>query len=142
MDFQLRQYGPASTPEELAAMTDRVSVIGDRMLLLHELPVQSPFSINVMFDRVEEYARDWPRFGYVVDLTDARRPDSETRAALRTRVARLGPRLTHVAIVVGNNLIMRAMARLMAHGMGLSSVSTHATRPEAIEGAWSEVGRQ
>jgi hypothetical protein len=43
--------------------------------------------------------------------------------------------VAHVAIVVGGNLIMRAMARLFAYGMGLRSVSVHETRAEAIEEA-------
>jgi hypothetical protein len=43
--------------------------------------------------------------------------------------------VTHVAIVVGGNLLMRAMARLVAYGMGLRSVSVHLTPAEAIEEA-------
>ena len=103
--------------------------------------MQSPFSVNLMFDRLETLSRDWDRFSYVVDLTEAKRPDPETRAALKERVRRVSPRVAHVAIVVGNNLLMRAMARLFAHGMGLASVSVHATRAEAIEEAGSDMGR-
>ena len=72
-----------------------------------------------MFDRLEALARGLGAFSYVVDLTEASRPDPETRAALKERVLRINPRVAHVAIVVGNNLIMRAMARLFAYGMGL-----------------------
>jgi hypothetical protein len=118
-----------------------VSVVGERVLLLRELPVQSPFSIDVMFDRVEALSQDWPQFAYVVDLTEAKRPNPQTRAALKVRATRIQPRLAHVAIVVGNNLIMRAMARLFAHSMGLLSASIHATRAEAIERVRSDGGR-
>jgi hypothetical protein len=52
-------------------------------------------------------------------------------------VVRISPRVAHVGIVVGGNLLMRAMARLVAYGMGLRSVGVHLTRAEAIE----EVGR-
>jgi hypothetical protein len=134
-------YGPESSREERDAIADRVSVIGDRLLLLREVPVQSPFSVNLMFDRVETLANAWDRFAYVVDLTEAKRPDPETRAALKERVLGMSPRIRHVAIVVGSNLIMRAMARLFAHGMGLISVSVHATRADAIEEAGVEMGR-
>jgi hypothetical protein len=141
VDLAQRAYGPESSRDERNAIADRVSVIGDRLLLLREVPVQSAFSVNLMFDRVETLARDWDRFGYVVDLTEAKRPDPETRAALKGRVLGVSSRISHVAIVVGNNLIMRAMARLFAHGMGLVSVSIHATRAEAIEEAGVEMGR-
>jgi hypothetical protein len=133
--------GPESTREETAAIADRVSIVDEGILLLHEIPAQSPFSVNVMFDRFETLARDWDRFAYVVDLTEAKRPDPETRAVLKERVLRVKLRVTHVAVAVGNNLLMRAMARLFAYGMGLASVGIHATRAEAIEEARRVMGR-
>ena len=141
MELTERAYGPESTPQESEAIADRVSVIDDRLVLIRELPVQSAFSVNLMFDRLDALTRDWDRFAYVVDLIEARRPDAATRAALKDRVVRVNSRVTHVAIVVGSNLIMRAMARLFAHGMGLDSASIHATRAEAIEEAAVEMGR-
>ena len=98
-------------------------------------------SVNLMFDRMERFARAWDRFAYVVDLTEAKRPDPETRAVLKARVVRLLPRITHVAVAVGDNLLMRAMARLFAYGMGLPSVGIYATRAEAIEEARRVMGR-
>ena len=141
MELELHAYGPESTREESEAIAGRVSVIDDRILLLQELPIQSPFSVNLMFDQMEHLARDWGQFAYVVDLTEAKRPDPETRAALKARVLRVRPRVVHIAVAVGDNLIMRAMARLFAHGMGLASVGVHATRAEAIEEARRVMGR-
>jgi hypothetical protein len=141
MELAERAYGPDASPDEREAIADRISVIGDRLLLYRETPVQSPFSINLLFDRLEALTRDWDTFGYVVDLTEAKRPDPQTRAVLKDRVARVNPRLGHVAIVVGNNLIMRAMARLFAYGMGLTNVSIHVTRADAIEEVRVEMGR-
>ena len=137
MELAPHAYGPGATREESEAIADRVSIVGERILVIHELPVQTPFSVDLMFDRIERLARAWDRFAYVVDLTEAARPGPETRAVLKERVLRISPRVAHVAIVVGGNLIMRAMARLFAYGMGLRSVSIHVTRAEAIE----EVGR-
>jgi hypothetical protein len=136
-----RAYGPESTREEIDAIADRVSVVDERILLMHEIPVQSPYSVKLMFDRVETLARNWDRFAYIVDLTEAKRPSPETRAALKERVLRISSRVRHVAVVVGNNLLMRAMARLFAFGMGLSSVGIHTTRAEAIEEARRVMGR-
>ena len=141
MELAPHAYGPGATREESEAIADRVSVVGERILLIYELPVQSPFSVDLMFDRVEQLARAWDRFAYVVDLTEAKRPGPEARAALKIRVVRLLPRITHVAVAVGDNLLMRAMARLFAYGMGLPSVGIHATRAEAIEEARRVMGR-
>jgi hypothetical protein len=139
--LEQRAYGPESTREETAAIADRVSMIDEGILLLHEIPVQSPFSVNIMFDRFETLARDWDRFAYVVDLTEAKRPGPETRAVLKERALRVKLRVTYVAIAVGNNVLMRAMARLFAYGMGLASVGIHATRAEAIEEVRRVMGR-
>jgi hypothetical protein len=141
VDLEQRPYGPESTREEREAIADRVSVVDDRILLLHEVPVQSPFSVKLMFDRFRTLARDWDRFAYVVDLTEAKRPNPETRAALKAEILGLSPRVTHLAVMVGDNLLMRAMARLFAYGMGLTNVSIHATRAEAIEEARRAMGR-
>ena len=136
---------PANEPVPAGSSGDsiaaRVTLIGPRALLMREVPDQSPSSINAMFDRVEALTAGWDRFSYVVDLTEARRPDPETRATLKERVRRINPRITHVAIVVGRNLIMRAMARFVAHGMGMVSVSVHATLAEAVKEIGSGMGR-
>ena len=136
-----RAYGAESTSEQCEAIRDRVSVIDERILFLYELPVQSPFSVNLMFDRMELLAREWDRFAYVADLTEAKRPDAETRAALKARVLPLIPRIEYLGVVVGDNRLMRAMARLFAYNMGLTSVAIHATRAEAIEEARRVMGR-
>ena len=141
MELAPHAYGPGATREESEAIADRVSIIGERILLIYELPVQTPFSVDLMFDRIERFARAWDRFAYVVDLTEAKRPDPETRTVLKARVLRLLPRITHVAVAVGDNLLMRAMARLFAYGMGLPSVGIHATRTEAIEEARRVMGQ-
>jgi len=141
LQLEQRPYGPESTHEEREAIADRASVVDDRILLIHEIAVQSPFSVKVMFDRFQSLARDWDRFAYVVDLTDAKRPDPETRAALKAQILGISPRVTHLAVAVGDNQLMRAMARLFAYGMGLTNVSIHATRAEAIEEARRAMGR-
>ena len=86
VELEQRPYGPESTREEREAIADRVSVVDDRILLIHEVPVQSPFSVKLMFDRFQALAHDWDRFAYVVDLTEAKRPNPETRAALKAQI--------------------------------------------------------
>jgi hypothetical protein len=141
VELEQHPYGPEATCDEREAMANRVFTFDERLVFMHELPVQSPFSVNLMFDRIELLARNWDRFAYVVDLTEAKRPDAETRVVLKARVGRLIPRVAHVAVVVGDNLLMRAMARLFAYNMGLASVGIHSTRAEAIEEARCAMGR-
>ncbi len=127
-----RPYGPSSAPEEVASIRRRVSWIADGIVLLHEIPIQTPFSVGVIFDELERLIARCDRPHHLVDLTDARRPSAETRALIKERIRRVRPKLDRVAIVVGGNVVIRAMARLMAPGMGLSPATIHSTRQEAI----------
>ena len=111
----------------------RVSKVEDRLFLLVEVPHQSPFTIDVIFDRLEELAVGLRRFAYVVDLCGVERPDARTRAELRRRVAGINPRLAHVGLVVGMNAVIRAVAKLAAFAVGFPSFSFHMTVDEALE---------
>jgi hypothetical protein len=130
-----RPYGPDATQEERDAIADRVSVIGERLLLMHELTVQTPFSVSLIFDRLEALTKDWDRFAYVLDLTDATRPDAEVRAAIKSRIARISERVVSVAAVVGDNRLMRAMVRLVGYGLGIRNIRVCRSREEAISEA-------
>src|SRR5262249_24822828 len=66
----LRPYGPSSTPEEVAAIRRRVSWVADGIVLLHEIPIQTQFSVGVMFDELESLIAPCDRLHYLVDLTD------------------------------------------------------------------------
>lgn len=130
-----RPYGPDATQEERDAIADRVSVIGERLLLMHELNVQTPFSVSLIFDRLETLTKDWDRFAYVLDLTDSTRPGAEVRAAIKSRIARISARVALVAAVVGDNRLMRAMVRLVGYGLGIRNIRVCRTREEAISEA-------
>lgn len=131
-ELAVRPDGLVDGPSEIEGVRARVWLASERLIVLHELPRQSARSIGLMFDYMEELARPWPRFAHVVDLSDAGRPDAEVRAELRRRVERIRGRLIWVGIAVGENIIMRAMARVVAHAIGLGPVSMHTTRDEAI----------
>jgi hypothetical protein len=127
-----RPYDVDCSPEERAAIAGRVSVPADHIVMLHELPVQTVYTVGLMGDRLAELTRDWKAFGFLLDLTEARRPGAEVRAALRRQGGVVRDGAQHVAIVVGNNVVIRAMARLVGHALGYRSMSLHATRGEAI----------
>jgi hypothetical protein len=128
-----RPYGPGSTPAEVEAMLARVRVIEERIVLWHEIPVQSPFSISIMSERLQELVRGWDHFCEIVDLREARRPDAETRRVLKHKLSELQPRLDHLACIVGRNVVIAAMVKLVAYANGVRNVSLHADLPGALE---------
>jgi hypothetical protein len=127
-------------PEARAALRKRVSRIGDRLFLLVEVPVQTPFTLDVLFDRLEELADGLDRFAYVVDLIGVRRPDARVRERLKQRAARINHRLVHVGLAVGGNAVIRAVAKLTAFSIGFRSFSFHKSVDEAVEACRRALG--
>jgi len=133
MAIETRPYGPETSPAERLELRDRVWQLEDAIFMMAEIPVQTPFTLDVLFDRLEEMSAGLNRFAYVVELSGVRRPDARTRERLRQRVARINPRLAHVGVVVGANAVIRAVAKLAAFAVGFKSISFHPTADEALE---------
>jgi hypothetical protein len=108
--------------------------------MMVEVPVQTPFTLDVLFDRLEELADGLDRFAYVVDLSAVKRPDARVRERLRQRAAQINPRLVHVGLVVGGNTVIRAVAKLAAFSIGFRSFSFHRSVDEAVEACRRALG--
>jgi hypothetical protein len=141
MPVEPRPYGPESSPEEIDALRARIEVTPSGVLVFNEVPVPTVFSVTVLWDRFEELIAGRSTVSYVADLTGVQRPTAEVRAALKQRATRLKDRYGHVALVVGDNVVIRAMARLFAYSMGLRSVSLHPSRDQAIDEVRRDLAR-
>jgi hypothetical protein len=133
MSTEARPLGTGAPSEERDELRRRVWPVEDRLFMMVEVPRQTPCTVDVFFDRLEELAAGMDRFAYVVDLTGVERPDAQTRAQLRRRVMAINSRLAHVSIVVGANAVIRAVAKLAAFAIGFRSTSFHMTVEEATE---------
>jgi len=133
MTIEARPYGSDTSPAERSELRGRVSKLDDRLFMMVEVPVQTPFTLDVLFDRLEELATGLDRFAYVVDLSGVKRPDARVREKLRQRVTQINPRLAHAGVVVGANAVIRAVAKLAAFAIGFRSISFHMSVDEAVE---------
>lgn len=133
MSTEARPLGPGALPDERDRLRGRVWQIEDRLFMLVEVPHQTPFTVDVLLDRLEELSAGLDRFAYVVDLTGVNRPDAQTRERLRRRIAEINPRLAHVGLAIGTNVVIRAVAKLAAFAIGFRSISFHMTVDEATE---------
>ena len=133
MSIEARPLDAHSTPVEVDELRARVSQLEDRLFMFDEVPVQTPFTLDVLFDRLEEMTAGLDRFAYVVDLSRVKRPNAQVRERLRHRVDRIRPRLAHVAVAVGGNAVIRAVAKLAAFAVGFRSFTIHASLDEAVE---------
>jgi tryptophan synthase alpha subunit len=140
MIIEARPYGPEASPDIELEIRKRVWKVEDRLFMLVEVPVQTPFTLDLFFDRLEQLAMGLDRFAYVVDLTGVKRPDARARERLRERVRRINPRLAHVGVVVAANSVMRAVAKLAAFAIGFGSFSFHTSVDEALEACRRALG--
>ena len=140
MQIETRPYGPDAAPAELEALRSRVRKVADRVFVYDEIPIQSTFTLDLLFDRLEELSAGLDRFAYVVDLRGVKRPGAEVRERLKQRVKRLNPRLAHVGLVVGSDVVIRAVAKLAAFAIGFRSFTSHGTVEEAVEACRRELG--
>ena len=133
MQIESRPYGADAAADEIEALRARVWKVEDRLFVYDEVPVQSLFTLDLLFDRLEELAAGLDRFAYVVDLRGVKRPGAEVRERLKQRVDRLNPRLAHVAAVVGNNVVIRAVAKLAAFAIGFRSFTSNVSVEDGLE---------
>jgi hypothetical protein len=133
MSDEAQAGGSDAAPVDLAELRGRVARLEDRLFILREVSTQTPFTVDVLFDRLEELAAGLERFAYVVDLTQVRRPDAMTRERLKARVLRINQRLAHVGLAIGSNVVIRAVAKLTGFAIGFPSFSFHATVDQATE---------
>jgi hypothetical protein len=117
---------------DIEAFSARVWVNDEGIVFFEEVPVMTVFGVDAEWDRFEELTAGRDHINYIVDLTQTQRPTAEVRAALKRRIARVKARLGYGALVIGDNVLMRAAARLISFSIGIGPMSMHMTREEAV----------
>lgn len=132
MELEARAYGPDSTPDEVQAIRDRISVLRDDIILYREMPVQSPFHLDLFDDELGRLALTMPQLALLIDLTEARPPSAETRERLRQIFGALTT-LRAAAVFTGRNFVVNLAAKFVLSGLNLRSYTIHRTQEEAIQ---------
>lgn len=130
VEIEKRPYGEDSTEEEREAIAERVSLYSDGLIALRQMPVPTPFSLDLMWDRIREISQDMPSFSMMVDLSETSKPSDEVRTHLKKLFATIRP--AHVAAFTERNPILTKAASVIFGKLGLSSYSVHRTRADAL----------
>jgi hypothetical protein len=120
---------------DVETLRSRVTLVQERLVLFREIPFQTPRTVDVMFDRLEELTEPWPTFVVVLDLRGIERPGAEARQQLLARMRSVHSRFAHLAVAVGADPVLRAVAKVVAVTLGFSSTSFHATLEQAMDAA-------
>jgi len=130
--IQHRKYLEDSTAEEIKAIEARVSVLQDRIICLREIPVISSYTVNLVFKKLTELAKQYESCVYLVDLTNTGLPDAESRRHINENFKQTLSNVKHVAFVTGRNFIINTAARFVMHQSGMDSFSIHKNIEEAL----------
>lgn len=110
--IERKVYGPDSTNEEVEAIRARLSRHNHDTFIWHELPLQSPFSVEIMCDEIKRQTAELPAFNFVVDLTEAEPPPQEVRTALYRTLDSL-TKMKRCACFTGRNFLINAAAKFV-----------------------------
>jgi len=130
--FEKRPYKEDASPEEIQAIKNNISIYNSNIIYYNEIPVVSPFSIEISFDQVELLAKQLDSYGLLIDVRNSKRPDAETRRVINNRFFKLCENVEHVAFCTGSNFLINTVARFVVHRTSLNSFSINKTIEQSI----------
>lgn len=112
-----RPYCENSTVEEIHLIENRVYIweSSKNIIFLNEVSHQSVFTVNLVFDKIEKLTRDLPRFGMLVNLSNIKRPDAETRRTVNYRYGQL-KKMHYCSIYTGKNQLLNTTVKFIMYG--------------------------
>ncbi len=139
--LEKRQYNEDSTPYEIELIRSRTFLYEEGIIRANELPVVSPFTITLCFDKIEELAQSRETFALIIDLRDSARPDAKGRRVLNERFMNIASRLSHCSYITGKNAIINTAIRFVMYGTGLKSFSVDSDEETAIKKLKDAIGK-
>ena len=130
--IEKRAYGPDSTEEEIQMLRNRVQLLEAGILLFREVPVMSPFEIDITTDEIAKYLNSGQAKYIIIDLIGVAPPDSLLRAKLKESYSPYADQIEHVAFFTGMNAILNLVAKFMVRTVGYKKYSFHKTMDQAV----------
>lgn len=124
-----------TTKQEIEAIRSRVGLCEDRIVCYHELPQQSIFSVDLVFDEFLKYKEELGTFCVLVDLSEAGRPSAETRVVLNQRFASFRDVFIHTFFYTGKNRVINTAIRFLMYGSGYINYSVCSNYEDALNAA-------
>jgi hypothetical protein len=128
--LERREYGPSSTPAEIEAIKERVSLYSGDIILYRELPVQSVFHLDLFEERLTELGAGMRFYDLLIDLTEAEFPSGAIRARLK-RMFLAQKKLRNIAVFTGKNFVINTAAKFVLSEPGLK-FSVHTQVEQAL----------
>ncbi len=126
-------YFEGSTLAEIQAIQKRTWIYQDQIIWVNEMPLISPFSININFDQMDILSKDMEKYVLIIDLRNSVRPDAKTRKVINERFLQIKDQLLHCAYITGKNNLANTAIRFVMYGMEHSHYSVSKNEEEALK---------
>jgi hypothetical protein len=132
IQLEARSYGEDSTPEEIAAIRERVYVYRPPNVLMYvEVPVPSAYQLKIFGERMTELSASMDHFDLLIDLTHAKPPSAEIREVLK-HVFKAQQKMRRAAVFTGRNFMLNVAARFVLGSIGLREFTVDKTLQDAL----------
>jgi len=129
--FEKKPYTESASIEEIEAIKNSVSIYNSQIIYFKDLPVVSPFSTNIAFDKIDQLAKQMGPCGLILDVSVSDRPDAATRRALNDRHKKISKNIRQVAFVTKSNIVVRTIIKFVMFQSVLESFTINTTFEEA-----------
>ena len=110
---------------------------GERIIEYFEIDKASEESINVFWERVEEFVDGNP-FHFIVDLSEAEPPNADIRAAVHARYNRVSDKCVSTQAIIKNNILLKIAAKFVMSSIGIKNFRTAKNFEEAKQHIYSK----
>jgi len=132
LQIENRPYNEDATPEEIEAIRDRVYIHEGDIIYYDEVPVMTPFSTHILFDKMNELVTDLDQFAMIIDLRNSQRPDALSRRAVNERFGKVSKKLYHAGFCTGKNILINTAVKFVLFRAKLKSYSINKSLEHTI----------
>ena len=129
--LEKKRYAEDASTEEVTAIKNRVYLHNNQIIYYKEVPITTPFTTNLMFDKIDELANKMGPCGLIFDISTCEKPDSVARRSLNNHIKKLPDNIHQAAFIIKDNILIKTAAKFVMFQSNLKSYSINTTLEEA-----------
>lgn len=115
------------------AIKDRIVILDHQTILLNDLQVNTPYTLEILLNEVSRKGRSLGRYSLIIDGRKSVLPDGKNRKKINEMFSLMSEELSHVSFCTGRKLVLNTAAKFIIYRTKLKSYSFNSTLEEAKE---------
>ncbi|MDH5366825.1 MAG: hypothetical protein OEW67_07550 [Cyclobacteriaceae bacterium] len=117
-------YNSESTPEHLDGIKKNIYFIEDDIIVFNEILDPTSFTYDLQFGNLRKLTQHLDKYYLIINVADAKRPNAENRAKIKSEFKKISHKVQHVCVVTGENFWTNTLANFILRGTGYKSFIT------------------